>query len=179
MLLVKNQIVLKNKKVKKKRKKFFFRFFAESNLRIYKRKYRLWDVLFKQYVKYYFRQILLKTYRQNVYVRFQSNNLFLSTILPHREEYSGYRLSAGLIEEYKKKKKKKKTYILGFELAYLFGEKLEDYKVRHVHFYFKGHSAQKRGVYEAFRKRNFRTLNFFDVTPLIHNGTKRVGKRRL
>jgi hypothetical protein len=111
VLIAINQILLKNKKLKKKRKKFFFRFFAGSSFRIFKRKYRLWDVLFKQYVKYYFRQILLKTYRQKVYVRFQSNNLFLSTILPHREEYAGYRLSAGLIEEYKKKKKKKKKLI--------------------------------------------------------------------
>jgi ribosomal protein S11 len=172
----------KKKKFQKKKKKSsyrFFFFFEALAKRKYKRKYRFWDVLFKQYVKYYYRQILLKTYRQKVFIRFQSNNLFLSTILPHREEYSGYRLSAGLISEYKKKKKKKKTYILGYELAYLFGEKLEEYKVKHIHFFFKGHSAQKRGVYHSLRKRKFRTLNFTDTTSVIHNGTKSVGKRRL
>jgi ribosomal protein S11 len=170
---------LKKLRSRRKKKRFFFRFYKPFQIKHFQRKYTFWQVLFKGYVKYYFRQILLKTYRQKVYVRCQANNLFLSTILPHREEYRGYRLSAGLLEDYKGKKKKKKTYFLGYELAYLFGQTLEDYKVRNIFFFFKGNSAQKKGVYESFRKRLFRTLNFFDVTPISHNGTKRFGKRRL
>jgi len=68
----------------------------------------LWKTLFKGYVKYYFRQFLLKSYRQKVFLKFQSNNVFLSTILPHRELAIGFNLSAGLLEDYRKKKKKKK-----------------------------------------------------------------------
>ncbi len=51
------------------------------------------------------KRLFLRFYRHEIYIRPQSNNLFLNTFFSGLSQNS-YKLSAGLLHDYKKKKKK-------------------------------------------------------------------------
>ena len=130
---------------------------------------------FSFYQKYRF----LRTFRQKIYCRFQSNNLFFNTVFAEATFFRSYKFSAGLLSDYFGKKKKKKTYMLGFEAGFHLAERLNSHRIETLHLFFKGHGAQKRGVFQGMTRHPIFITKFIDSTPLAHNGTRPVSKRRL
>jgi ribosomal protein S11 len=124
------------------------------------------------------KRLFLRFYRHEIYIRPQSNNLFLNTFFSGLSQNS-YKLSAGLLHDYKKKKKKKKSYMLGLDLGSLFAQQLLLNRIRSVSLMVKGHGAQKKGVYQAFFRQGLFLSKLTDVTPCVHNGTRSSKRRRL
>jgi ribosomal protein S11 len=82
--------------------------------------------------------------------------------------------------DYRKKKKKKKTYMAGYEYAYLMQPFFIKQGIQTFSLKVKGKGAQVRGFFEGLCRNDLLMIQtFYQRTYLAHNGTKTVRKRRL
>lgn len=125
-----------------------------------------------------FKPRLLKKFNHPVYVRFQHNNLFMTT--KDIVKNNLYHFSVGRLEDYKHKKKKKKTYMAGFELGHQTQNRLVQQQVLTLHLYVRGTGAHFRGFYDGItRHKRVRVSRIENRTPVAHNGTRGERRRRL